>query len=704
MLQVTGTEMETTDSETGEPKITYPGGVDPLDYVTIASVCMGIYKSKFLTEDYDIQVTTLTSDHVEWKRMQPTENGFNVRHDDAWLSSEAYLSGHSHHRFGRRKFVRSPLAHVPSEGYTKRYNHSKISIAWLEWIMDQNKIHIQHALNGGEFKIQGTNYHSDGYCQKTNTVYEFLGCCFHGCRVCYPNNRAETKHPLTKQSMEELYVVTKKRESAIRDLGYKYRQIWEHEFRRDIDKTDDLKAFIDRLGLVERISPRDAFMGGRCNGTKMYCKTDEGEKIKYVDFTSLYPWTNKYSRYPLGHPKIITSDFEDIHHYFGLCKLKILPPRGLYHPVLPYRCNKKLTFPLCRTCVEEENRNPCICSEEKRAFVGTYATPEVLLAVEKGYKILKIYEIWHFPETTKYDKEMKSGGLFSDYVQLFLKIKQESSGFPKECKTEEQKQEYIRLYKENEGIHLDYDNIKENPGLRSLAKLCLNSFWGKFGQRLILKKHSYFHETESEKFFQVLSDPTKVVENFHIVSKDTIQLEWSQNSLFPPVDVKTNIFIAIFTTMWARLKLYSVLDLVGTDCLYYDTDSCVYLSRDGTKEPILGNYLGELTSEISPEEGHIVEFVCGGPKNYAYRTLTSETCKVKGFTLNFVNSNIVNFDAIKSMIARDRSACKILTNPSKIIRLATHSKIYSREENKKYCITYNKRVLLDNYDTIPYGY
>lgn len=142
--------------------------------------------------------------------------------------------------------------------------------------------------------------------------------------------------------MEELYVVTKKRESAIRDLGYKYRQIWEHEFRRDIDKTDDLKAFIDRLGLVERISPRDAFMGGRCNGTKMYCKTDEGEKIKYVDFTSLYPWTNKYSRYPLGHPKIITSDFEDIHHYFGLCKLKKLPPRGLYHPVLPYRCNKKL--------------------------------------------------------------------------------------------------------------------------------------------------------------------------------------------------------------------------------------------------------------------------------------------------------------------------------------------------------------------------
>jgi hypothetical protein len=39
---------------------------------------------------------------------------------------------------------------------------------------------------------------------------------------------------------------------------------------------------------------------------------------------------------------------------------------------------------------------------------------------------------------------------------------------------------YIRDYHEKEGILLDYNNIK-NPGLRALAKLMLNSFWGKFG-------------------------------------------------------------------------------------------------------------------------------------------------------------------------------------------------------------------------------
>ncbi len=30
---------------------------------------------------------------------------------------------------------------------------------------------------------------------------------------------------------------------------------------------------------------------------------------------------------------------------------------------------------------------------------------------------------------------------------------------------------------------LEYRRIHKNPGLRSLAKLMLNSFWGKFGQR-----------------------------------------------------------------------------------------------------------------------------------------------------------------------------------------------------------------------------
>ena len=36
--------------------------------------------------------------------------------------------------------------------------------------------------------------------------------------------------------------------------------------------------------------------------------------------------------------------------------------------------------------------------------------------------------------------------------------------------SEEAKQDYIQKYFEKEGIQLEYDNIKKNPGLRTLAK------------------------------------------------------------------------------------------------------------------------------------------------------------------------------------------------------------------------------------------
>ncbi len=45
--------------------------------------------------------------------------------------------------------------------------------------------------------------------------------------------------------------------------------------------------------------------------------------------------------------------------------------------------------------------------------------------------------------------------------------------------TEEEKQRFVQQYEEKEGIRLEPEKIEVNQALRSLAKLCLNSFWGK---------------------------------------------------------------------------------------------------------------------------------------------------------------------------------------------------------------------------------
>ena len=105
--------------------------------------------------------------------------------------------------------------------------------------------------------------------------------------------------------------------------------------------------------MLDRPKPRDSFFeggGGRVNAATLHYKIKGGETIEYVDFTSLYPAINKYDRYMTGHPQIILN--KSIDHYFGLAHMAILPPRGLFHPVLSYRYDGKLLFPLSRSCAE----------------------------------------------------------------------------------------------------------------------------------------------------------------------------------------------------------------------------------------------------------------------------------------------------------------------------------------------------------------
>ncbi len=129
---------------------------------------------------------------------------------------------------------------------------------------------------------------------------------------------------------------------------------------------------------------------------------------------------------------------------------------------------------MCRTCADDERRTTCRHKDEQRCFVGTWCTPEILKALENDYEIVKIYEVYHWDESTQYDPQTKEGGLFVTYVNTFLKFKQEASGWPKWCCTDEDRDRYLSDYFEKEGIRLDPMRIEMNPGLRALAKLCLN--------------------------------------------------------------------------------------------------------------------------------------------------------------------------------------------------------------------------------------
>ena len=289
-------------------------------------------------------------------------------------------------------------------------------------------------------------------------------------------------------------------------------------------------------------------------------------------------------------------------------------------------------------------------------------------------------------------------------------MKVEASGFPKDVVTEDQKDMYIQRYYEKEGILLEKDKIAKNAGMRSIAKLMLNSFWGKFGQR-DNQIQTTVCKTNSD-FIQLVCDQTKEVSGITFINSGAVQIQWRYLNHFVDGACNVNPVIAAYTTAQARLKLYSYLEHLEERVLYFDTDSVIYLRKPGQDELPTGEFLGELTDEIEEvgEGAFISEFVSGGPKNYGYRIsnaageIVKEVVKVKGITLNQRNIQGVHFPALKEMVlnyfAEQR---EVKVSEKRIMRTKDH-RIVTRKVFKTWRMVYDKRQLLCDFTTIPWGY
>ena len=186
----------------------------------------------------------------------------------------------------------------------------------------------------------------------------------------------------------------------------------------------------------------------------------------------MYPYVNSTCDYPVGHPEEVliapifdekkdsqlslekrrlspVCDRDDSIYYlpqtaveskilneqfFGLIKCLVLPTRNLLIPVLPLKFAPKLFFPLCKTCVDMKHTKTfeklflgAECEHDdyqKRMFWGTFVTKELRLALLKGYRIVDVSEVWSWKE------EKRSKELFKRYINTFLKLKTEASGWP----------------------------------------------------------------------------------------------------------------------------------------------------------------------------------------------------------------------------------------------------------------------------------
>jgi hypothetical protein len=105
-------------------------------------------------------------------------------------------------------------------------------------------------------------------------------------------------------------------------------------------------------------------------------------------------------------------------------------------------------------------------SVQEIAMLGTWVLDEVRLAVQKGYLVLHVHEVYEYRVT-----QSGEGELFVQYINTFLKLKAGSSGYPSWVRSPEDEDRYIQSFYESEGIQLDKNAICTNAAKRALGKL-----------------------------------------------------------------------------------------------------------------------------------------------------------------------------------------------------------------------------------------
>jgi G:T-mismatch repair DNA endonuclease (very short patch repair protein) len=112
---------------------------------------------------------------------------------------------------------------------------------WMKYLNHTQGLRIQHKLNTGKEKNIG-RYPIDGFDSKTNTVYQFHGCYWHGHDCWMTKNIKDQKWQEGRQAKNDR---TARTTTLIRAQGYTVVEKSECQFRNNVRRDPALKDFCD---------------------------------------------------------------------------------------------------------------------------------------------------------------------------------------------------------------------------------------------------------------------------------------------------------------------------------------------------------------------------------------------------------------------------------------------------------------------------
>jgi hypothetical protein len=373
---------------------------------------------------------------------------------------------------------------------------------------------------------------------------------------------------------------------------------------------------------------REAYFGGNisCYTKSLNIKNSLIKNAYHYDMNSQYPKA-MLNKMPTGNPVFSTNT--NLSYYFGFVYAHITPP--------PREKLKNLYIQF-RT---EEGKISC----PRTPFYRWIPSFELEHAIKDNYKADIICGI-NFPDALKIDSE----NLFKKYVECFFEKKKNAK-----------------------------DKIEKN-----IAKLMLNSLYGKFGQKdidskirllprseadKIVKKYHYSYFAEINEDVVLIKYSSKLNEKLRRIYTDEDDIDDNLSSFSKERGVVSAVQISCAIAAYARMSINPFKNNKEVILYYSDTDSLV-LSKE-LNENIVGNGLGEWKLEGEIKKGIFIR-----PKLYTYYKIDGSLKKVA----SGVDSNKLTFEDYVNM-GKGKS---VVTNNFKM------SVNWSKLEIK----TFNQKIIL----------
>lgn len=573
-------------------------------------------------------------------------------------------------------------------------------IQWLEYLMDTNPdLAILHA----------GNYHKEwydvdsgecvcGYCPQNRKVYEYYDCLDAGCPTCYGDKVDSLDiHPTRGVPWKFVMGHTA---SKIQKLMFNnvYSGVvihWSHDNHVFADHDwDPLQG--------ELMTVRSLFYGGRTEVFAAYCEPAKMDmKIQYDDVCSLYPYVCSYKELPTGIPNTYMRHAIDISRlsldcppetrYFGFVRAHIRPNKKDLIGVLPQRTNGKLCYDL----------------HDK---VGCWHTEFIYLALKRGYEIVKVYEVWHWPPDQRTDQSMRG------YMEFFLRLKQEAEGWRKLGQDLYSASELIDPTPDKIEAICDYiercnggmarprpSEVSVNPVKRQLAKIFLNCLWGKLAQKNPGEIEQCVHG--HSQYIKLLSNPVIDFSSlrFRQVKDSFYKARYRLKSTREETGLYVNIPMAASVTAHAQSILMNQMFVVGEErVLYCDTDSIIYL-RAPTDPPFTKSGLGNWADEFPGD--NILKYLALAPKSYVMNVEDGDDVfKCKGVRTTEENRRRTPVEKLEGLVAHSFfgsglesiQAETMTIHPNSTNSNVPYATMLTRYGYKKIRTVYSKRHLEPN--------